>query len=127
MLGRIISVSVAVAVLSLAVLLSTTTPTTIGPLGILIVFILMYITALGVLTFLISGGSRLIVRISRSFTVKRPFRPLTLGRAYYFSSVIALAPVMFIGLQSVGEVGFYDVALVVMFVTIACVYIARRS
>jgi hypothetical protein len=127
MLGKIIAISIGVAVTLLVVLLQTTTPTTIGPLGILIVFILMYVSALGVLTFLLFGGSKVVAKMSSSFTVRRPVRALTLGRSYYFSSVIALAPVLFLGMQSVGEVGFYDVILVVLFVVMACVYISKRS
>jgi hypothetical protein len=127
MLGRVIAFMSLVAVLVLGILLQTTTPATIGPLGILIVFILMYVSALGVLTFLLHEGSRLIVRGSRSLTVRRPLQSLSLRRAYYYSSVVALAPVMFIGMQSVGSVGVYEVSLVVLFVTIACIYISKRS
>jgi len=115
MLGKIVVSSSIVAVVLLVVLLQTTTPATIGPLGILVVFILMYLSVLGLLTF------------SVSFTVKKPLQGLTFNRAYYFSSVIALAPIMFVGMQSVAEVGFYDILLVIMFVVIACVYIAKRT
>jgi len=126
MLGRIIAISLVSAIVLLAVLLQTTTPAAIGPLGILIVFILLYVSVLGVLTFLLFGLSKIVARVS-SPVVKQPIQPLTLGRAYYYSSVISLAPVMFIGMQSVGEVSFYDVLLVVIFVVIACVYIAKRT
>ena len=40
---------------------------------------------------------------------------------------MALAPVMIIGMQSVGEVGLYELSLVVVFLVIACVYIAKRT
>jgi hypothetical protein len=127
MLGKVVAISSLVAVVLLIVLLQTTAPVTIGPFGILIVFILMYVSAFGVLTFLLYGLSRIIARISNSVTVKRPVQALSLTRSYYFSSVIALVPVMFIGMQSVGEVGAYEVALVVIFAGIACVYIAKRT
>ncbi len=127
MLGKIVAVSSLVAALLLIVVLHATQPTTIGPLGILIVFILMYVSALGVLTFSIYGVSKLIDRLSSSFVVRKTSPVITLRRAYYFSSVIALAPVMFIAMQSVGEVGVYDVLLVGLFVVIACIYIAKRS
>ena len=127
MLAKIIALSVIASVVLLTIVLQTTTPTTIGPLGILVVFIFMYIAALGVLTFLIFGGSKLLARFSKSLTVKRPIAPLSLGRSYYFSSVLALVPVMFIGMQSVGEVGGYDVLLVVIFAIMACLYISKRG
>jgi hypothetical protein len=127
MLGKVIAISLVTAIVFLAVLWQTTAPATIGPLGILVVFILMYVSVLGLLTFLLFGASKIISKVSASFVTRRPVGILTLGRAYYFSSVIALAPVMFVGMQSVGEVGFYDVLLVGLFVVIACVYIFKRT
>lgn len=127
MLSRVVVISVAVAIAILAIILHTTQPSTVGPLGILVVFILMYVSVLGVLTFLLYTISRIISKVSASFTVKKPIRPLSLGRSYYFSSVIALAPVMLIGMQSVAEVEIYDVLLIVIFVVIACVYISKRT
>ncbi|MEO7905135.1 MAG: hypothetical protein ABIR91_05085 [Candidatus Saccharimonadales bacterium] len=127
MLPKVISISVGVAIVLLAVVLQTTTPTTIGPLGILFVFILIYIVALGMLTFLLRVASRILAKVSRSLTVRRPMQELTVGRSYYFSSILALGPVMLVGMQSVGEVGIYDMLLLVVFITISCIYIAKRS
>ena len=127
MLGKVIAISTLVSAFILAILLMTTTPATSGPLGILIVFILMYMSALGALTFLLYAGSKAGARLSSSFTVRRPLRPMGLSRAYYFSSVIALVPVMLIGMQSVGEVGVYEVILLLVFVVVACIYLAKRT
>lgn len=127
MLARVIAVSFVTATMLLVILLQTTTPSTIGPLGILIVFILMYVSALGVLTFLLFWGSRSLERLSRRAVTRRPVQPLSLGRAYYFSSVLALVPVMFIGMQSVGKVSVSDVLLIVLFTTMTCIYIAKRT
>jgi hypothetical protein len=123
----VVTISSVVAIVLLIILLQTTTPATIGPLGILMVFIFMYVSVLGGLTFLLYIASALIAKISRSVTVKKPIQALSFNRSYYFSSVLALVPVMFIGMQSVGEVGIYDVSLVIIFAGIACVYIAKRT
>jgi hypothetical protein len=127
MLGRVVAISLVVSAVLLAVLWRVTTPATIGPLGILIVFILMYVSVLGALTFLLYGISKVVSKLLSSFTVSKPAEALSLSRSYYFSSAIALAPVMFVGMQSVGEVSVYDVLLVALFVVIACVYIAKRT
>jgi len=127
MLGKVLAISVTIAVVLLTVLLQTTTPATIGPLGILVIFVLMYVSAVGVLTFLLWFGNRLLARAFAYASVKRPLQSLSLQKSYYFASVIALAPVMFVGMQSVGEVSFYELLLVVIFVAISCVYIAKRS
>jgi hypothetical protein len=127
MLGKALVISLTAAIMLLIIVLQTTTPATIGPLGVLFVFILMYVSVLCVLTFVLFAVSTLLARVSASMTVKRPLQSLSLGKAYYFASVIALAPVMLIGMQSVGEVSFYEVLLIILFIAISCVYIAKRS
>lgn len=127
MLKKVLIFSLVGSIGLLAALMQTTTPATTGPIGVLMVFVLLYVAALSSLTFLIYKGSQLLVRLSRSVTVKRPLSAFSLTRAYYFSSVLALAPVMIIGMQSVGEVGLYDLVLVGAFVFIACLYIAKRT
>lgn len=127
MLGKVIAFSAVVAAIALIVLLTATEPAAIGPVGILAVFILMYMSALGVVTFLLYGGSRVISKIASSFTVKKPIAPMSFRRSYYFSSVIALAPVMIVGMQSVGGVGVYELLLIGIFELIACTYIAKRT
>lgn len=126
MLGKVIGFSSAVAIVVLILLLSTTEPATIGPLGILSVFILLYLSVLGVLTFLIYGVSRLVTKLASTFTTKKPMTQLALRRSYYFSSVISLGPVMIVGMQSVGGVGIYELLLIFAFEVVACVYIAKR-
>jgi hypothetical protein len=115
------------AMVLLTVLLQTTTPASIGPLGILFVFILLYVSVLGVLTFLLFVCSKAMVKVLSMVMTKKTIHSLSLGRSYYYSSVLALAPVLFVGMQSVGEVSIYDVLLVVLFVVIACIYIAKRT
>jgi type IV secretory pathway VirB2 component (pilin) len=127
MLGRALAISLATSVTLLIVLLQTTTPATIGPLGILLIFVLMYLSVLCVLTFLLFAISGMVAKVSSSMTLKRPLQQLSLRRSYYFASVVALAPVILVGMQSVGEVSFYDVLLIVVFIVISCVYIAKRS
>ncbi len=127
MLGRVIAISSVLAIVALAVALQTTAPTTAGPLGILFVFILIYLSVLGVLTFLLFFVGKLVAKTNTILGVKRLTGVLTLRRAYYFSSLIALAPVIFIGMQSVGTVSVYDLLLLGVFVAVGCVYIARRT
>lgn len=126
-MGKVILTLTLLAVAGLAVILQTTTPATIGPLGVLTVFILLYVSVLGGLTFLLFEGSRVIARAARKMKLRQPARAMPLGRAYYFSTVLALGPVILIGMQSVGTVGFYEVLLVAAFITLGCVYISKRS
>jgi hypothetical membrane protein len=70
--------------------------------------------------------NRLIVMVSSGMTVRKPLRKMEFRRAYYFSTVLAAAPVMLIGLQSVQSIGVYEVILVLIFEVVACLYVSRR-
>lgn len=89
-------------------------------------FITAYLTFVGVVSFFLFGMNRLIIMVGTNMSVRKPLRPMEFRRAYYFSTVLAAAPVMLIGLQSVQSVGVYEIALVALFEIVACVYISRR-
>jgi len=116
-----------ISITTLTFLLQTTNPGTIGPIGILLVFVALYILVLCVLIFLLIAVNRVHIKASRLVPTGRPAQRLTVIRAYYFSSVLALGPVMMIGMQSVGRVGIYEVALVTLFLAISCIYVAKRT
>jgi len=126
MLEKAVTITASTSLCLLIVLLNITTPTTIGPFGILIVFILGYTSLLGVVTYFFYGLSRVIVALGSAFTVRKPLNVLSFRRSYYYSTIFALAPIMIIGLQSVGSIGVYEIVLVVIFVVIGSVYITKR-
>ena len=127
MLRRVLVVMTAVSIAMLFLLLTTTTPSTAGPLGILSFFVCMYIAALGVLTFLFRGLSLLLVKVSPARRRKLISDELTLKKAYYYASVLALVPIMLLAMQSVGEIGMYQLLLVGFFTFIAWLYVANRT
>lgn len=126
MLQRIIASITVVSLCLLALMLVLTTPASAGPFGLLVIFISAYLTTLGLISFFLYGITRIIAYVSAGFTVKKPIQPLSFRRAYYFSTVLAAGPVMLIGLQSVGSIGVYEFILVLLFVVIGCVYVAKR-
>ncbi len=111
----------------LIILLNAVTPTSIGPFGVLAVFAFAYLSLLGVMTFFVFYISRIVTHLSAAFTVKKPIQALSFKKSYYYSTIIAAAPIMLIGLQSVGSIGFYELLLVAIFVIIGCVYITKRT
>jgi hypothetical protein len=126
MLQRVIAIITLVSLCLLSLMLMTTTPASAGPFGLLLIFISAYLTSLGLISFFLYGISRVIVYASAGFMLRRPLRPMSFRRAYYFSTILAAAPVMLVGLQSVGSVGIYELILVVIFVVIGCLYITKR-
>lgn len=127
MLQRIVATVSLVSIVLLSFMLTTTTPVTAGPFGLLVIFISAYLTFVGLISFFLFGMNRFLRMVSSNVTLPRPVGKMAFKRAYYFSTVLAAAPVMLIGLQSVLTVGFYEVGLVVLFEVIACVYVGRQT
>ena len=126
MLKIIISITTAISLCLLIVLLNITTPATAGPFGILSIFFFAYLLSLGVVTHILYWSSRIIARLAVIFIARRPFEALTFKYSYYYATVIAAVPILLIGLQSVGAVGIYGVLLVTIFVIIGCLYVSKR-
>lgn len=115
-----------IGAVGLALLLQLTTPATIHPAGILIVFICIYLLVLGVLTFFIYWGSRLYARGLSAMTGKQYITP-NLSVVYQYATVVSLAPVMLLAMRTVGGVGVSDILFVAIFVALASFYIWRRQ
>jgi hypothetical protein len=126
MMKIIILISTIVSICLLAVLMNTITPVTAGPFGILAIFIFAYILLAGLISYVLHVTSLIVSKLSTAFMPRQPIEALSLRRSYYYSTVVASAPIMLIGLQSVGNVGIYEVLLIVLFVTIGCLYVSKR-
>lgn len=122
MLRKVIFAITLVSLCLLGIMLATTTPATAGPFGLLLIFVTAYLSCLGLISFFLYGISRVIGYIlpGRSSTV------ISFKKAYYYSTVLAAVPVMLLGLQSVGAVGIYELALLAVFVIIGIIYITKR-
>ena len=127
MLGKIIFGGSVSSALALGLLLQVSTPSSLGPLGILFIFVLIYLTVLGALTFFLFGAGKLIGKVPGQLNMRQNFKTLTLKKSYYYSSVISLVPVLLVAMQSIGRVGFYELILIVLFTIISCVYISKRT
>lgn len=127
MLKRILAAATVISCVIICGLLVMTTPSESGPLGILAFFVFMYLAALGVLTFLFYGISLFIAKATVTITRKPAIGRLAFRKAYYYASAAALAPVMLIAMQSVNQIGVYQFLLVLLFVMMAWVYIAKRT
>lgn len=126
MLKKLIAIITIISLCLLGVLLNTTAPATAGPFGILAIFIFAYLSSLGVMTYFLYSTSRIISHLGSAFTVKSPLDAMSFRMAYYYSTVLAAAPIMLIGLQSVGSIGLYEFVLVLLFTVIGCIYVTKR-
>jgi len=126
MLPRIIATLSLASLCLLSWMLAFTSPADAGPFGLLVIFITAYLAFVGVISFFLFGINRFIRMVTAGMTLRRPFAAVSFKRAYYFSTVLAAAPVMLVGLQSVQAIGVYEVILVTLFEVVACLYISRR-
>ena len=126
MLPRILATISLASLCVLSLMLTFTSPATAGPFGLLVIFITAYLTFVGLISFFLFGINRLIMMVSKGMTLRKPFQPMQFRRAYYYSTVLAAAPVMLIGLQSVRSIGMYEIILVIIFEVVACLYVTKR-
>ena len=126
MLPRLIATVSLASLVVLSLMLTFTSPATAGPFGLLVIFVTAYLTFVGVISFFLFGINRLIVMVSSGMTLRKPLLKMEFRRAYYFSTVLAAAPVMLIGLQSVQSIGIYEFILVIIFEVVACLYVSKR-
>lgn len=127
MLGKLL---IAVAILSgmaLFVTINTTVPASAGASGVLAVFVLTYLFLLSLCSFMIYGISQGVSFFVKSFSGGQSQHTMSLHRAYYFSTIIALAPVIVMSMQSVGDVGIYELGLIGLLIGLGCLYVAKRT
>jgi hypothetical protein len=126
MLPRVIATISLASLCVLALVLTFTSPSTTGPFGLLLLFISAYLVFVGLISFFLFGMNRLIAMVTTGTKPRKPWKQMEFRRAYYYSTVLAAAPVLLLGLQSVQSIGVYEVVLVIIFEVVACVYISRR-
>ena len=113
------------AFIAIVVIVQYTTPSQVGPFGVLMLFLCIYI----VMIYIIGG----ILRLVRAVLQRR--KPLAPGRvlsqqaegAYYYASVLAAVPVLLMGMQSVGALSWWSLLLTALFVALGLLYVYKRK
>jgi len=109
------------AVVFLLTMMNLTTPSDIGPLGVLVFFTLVYAVCLGAMI----GLCRVF------FMVKQKMQGGRAGanykKSYYFGSILAFVPMLLIFMRSFGELNLLEVFLVILFAVIGCFYVSKRA
>ena len=114
------------ALITVGAMLVYTRPGEVGPFGVLAFFILLYIFCSGVTYVSLVGFIRLLKSFLPSGALKRWAEDVSHIKIYYYTTVLALAPVVTLGMASVGTINGLDIALILLFEILACFYISRR-
>ena len=106
-----------------------TDPGTVGPWGILGVFILIYAVGLSILFIILRIGLSGAARVLKPRATYSTGSPVNLDerKAYYVASVIALIPVALLAMQAFSRIQLVDVVLVLFLVSVLVFYILKRQ
>lgn len=108
MLNRLIMLISLVATVVILVMLNLTTPAAVGPLGVLVFFMMIYAAVFGLAVWILWLLNRLLG--------KRGMR----RKDYYYAATVAFGPIMMLLVQSFGGLSFFTVLLTVAFVFLGC-------
>lgn len=101
------------AAVILLVMLNFTTPTGIGPFGVLLFFTTFYILVFGIAV----GVVRIFTRLSGKNRSRKE---------YFYGAVIAFGPIMLMLAQSLGSISPLTVTLTAVFVLLGCFLVNKR-
>lgn len=105
---------------TLILILNATNPLETGPASILLVFVMLYLLVLTVM-------SAILHIVGAVWRVVRPSRPTGLRRGYYVLSVVSIAPVLMVALNTLGQLGLLECGLILLLVGLGCFYVLRRT
>ncbi|PID32919.1 hypothetical protein CR969_03535 [Candidatus Saccharibacteria bacterium] len=123
--GLILSLG-GLSALAILVILGFTNPTQVGPLGILAFFVFLYLLVTSLIYFLMLAIRYVLRKILRPGRWLLSAQQLQNVKVYYYASMLALVPVIVLGMQSVGGAKLLDLLLIGLFEVLAIFYIQKR-
>lgn len=114
MFDRLMILISLVAVIIILAMINLTTPTSVGPLGVLVFFTMIYIVIFGVVN--------LFVEIFMKAKEKKGGE----RKNHYYAATIAFGPIMLLLVQSFGSLSVVTIAGVAVFVVLGCFIISKR-
>jgi len=124
----VIFVALLLSVVCLVLVTNLTNPLGAGPFGILVVFALIYICSLSLL-LLMARLFEVVYRLLRSssITVAREDRiQHWRRRSTLILAALSFIPIFLISLNSIGQLGFKDIMLIVVIEVLLIFYIVKR-
>ena len=112
----VVKVSGIVGLLGTIAMLTLTSPTEIGPLGVLVFFTTLYITIFSAIFIIWQTFNRLA------------FKKTTMHRRDYLcSAVLAFGPIMVILARSFGAINLWTISLIILFLLLAEFLVYKKT
>ena len=115
MVNRVILIVSLIAAVIVSVMLSMTTPTAVGPFGVLVFFTMGYLILLGVVTGLVAIFVRIVGQ--REWLGKKD---------YAYAAVIAFGPLLLLLVRAFSAISLWTVGLSALFVLLGCFLVDKR-
>lgn len=113
--GRLIYLISIIGLAALILMLINTSPTDIGPFGVLLFFTTLYLVLLGAVTFLVQTFKRIAFK-------KKSMN----NKDYLYAAVLAFGPIMLMMARSFGAVNLWTVSLIIIFLALAEFLVYKR-
>lgn len=101
---------------ALFLMLEFTSPTEIGPLGVLLFFTTVYVVSFGIISLVVNTFMKLAFK-KETFRVKD----------YLYSAVLAFGPIMLLMARSFGAINLWTISLIIVFIFLAEFLVAKRA
>lgn len=112
---RIIYVISIIGLAALIIMLNFTSPTEVGPLGVLLFFTTVYITCVGLFTLLLQVFLRIAIK-----------RKQLTNKDCLYAAVLAFGPIMLMMARSFGAINLWTIALIIVFLLLAEFLVKKR-
>lgn len=112
--NRVIYITSVIGLAVLIIMLNVTSPTEIGPFGVLLFFTTVYIIFFGLFTFLLQSFIRIGLK-------KKPK-----NKDYLYAAVAAFGPIMFLMARSFSAINLWTMSLIVIFLFLAEFLVYKR-
>ena len=113
--NRFIIIISIIGLAALTLMLNLTSPTDIGPFGVLLFFTTLYISLFGIISLIMLAFLYLAMK-------KTSLR----NKDYLYSAVLAFGPIMVLMARSFGAINFWTISLIILFLFLAEFLVMKR-
>ena len=113
--NRVVYIISIIGLAALVIMLNFTSPTEIGPLGVLLFFTTLYVVIVGAISVVLSAFLRIGLK-------RKEIR----SKDYLYAAVAAFLPIMLLFARSFGAINLWTVGLIAVFLILAEFLVYKR-
>ena len=114
--NRIITIVGILGLAALILMLTLTSPTEIGPLGVLVFFTTLYIVVFSLTSLILKAFYKIAVR-----------RSIFRKKDYLYAAIISFGPIMVLMARSFGVINLWTLGLILIFLSLTEFLVMKRA